>query len=639
MNVNPNLYIMKCRCIILLLIAFTLLYSCKKDEVEADPVYSDPQELIASCFPENNESGVGIHDRVGLQFIYPVYPRAQHNGGENIKIKVDSAALSTNGQLVYGTDSLQKDALSCYFKENKPFEPITTYILYMKIHIIKWDGSTWYDIMEEGEIKYYEYEIQFQTEMPYNIISNIYPSENATSVPVFHSPYFTTHLSFDSVVTFAFSNQQYRISLQDFKLFNNKVQVSGSYFKGDTMGWFVPEEWLTGGTTLEMEIETQWQKLMDDTWTNCYNLQDERIGEEVRWNFTTSGSNGSLIDDGDIIYTYPVDRQYHFLKSEYDYGYFLFKNAVDNLFLSTVSGINYQFKAIITENKTNTGFSQSIEYVGADKTARFNIPRELKNETIYKLELVQISDGQDTTVLKTIHFRTSKFDDFETKIDDLFKYGAGDLRCQTRGVDEPNNGEIMGYLFDKVSQNERIECFDKAEAQIDPDTKEQLGIARLEVILDDNEFYLSKIYPLVYAPWGDEPFMPVLQRDEHPFGIPPIHAAYIYQPNYTNYNYKILTDAEIENNNAPGTLFEEDEYINFIFRNQIFYIHDLQDLRQQIAEQYVGEPITNERLAMVVAARIGWYDEGYYQFKIKYVLPCMNKVTSEVRFTLEFLLL
>lgn len=102
--------------------------------------------------------------------------------------------------------------------------------------------------------------------------------------------------------------------MQDFKLYNNEVQITGSFFKADTMSWFVPKEWLPGGTTLEMQIKTQWQKLVGDTWTNCYNLQNEPIGEEISSSFTTKGSNGSLIDDEDIINTYPVDRQYHFLK-------------------------------------------------------------------------------------------------------------------------------------------------------------------------------------------------------------------------------------------------------------------------------------------------------------------------------------
>lgn len=96
---------------------------------------------------------------------------------------------------------------------------------------------------------------------------------------------------------------------------------------------------------------------------------------------------------------------------------------------------------------------------------------------------------------------------------------------------------------------------------------------------------------------------------------------------------KILTDAEIENNNASGVRLK---FLSFYFLNQIYYCYDILDLQQQIVDELLGTVVTNERLLLVVGSRISWYDEGYYRYKIKYLLPGLNKASSEINFQLRY---
>ncbi|MBN1181033.1 MAG: hypothetical protein JXB49_02015 [Bacteroidales bacterium] len=617
---------MKLKFLLPLLITLIILFSCIKDEQENNESHFVYPEEIVSLYNLKDQSHVSLNSRVGIEFSYPIY-NGQTTSGTSAMLKIDSAALVSENNIIFKTDSLTINTQSCSFLRGIGLSPGTTYTFYIKVHFVEWNGSTWTDVYTDSQIKYYERSYQFQTLIA-SIIASIYPFPDATSVPVFSSPYLAANFPFDKSITLPNSSQQFRIVLQSFDITQNNTPVPGNTNILDSIVRFIPNNWLSEATSFNMAIDIKWQKLVDGTWSDCLDLQDEIIGESVSRSFTTGGGSSTLWNDEDIIATYPVDRQYHFLKSETPYGYVLFTYPMDNFFANATNGLNYKYQVRFTENKTNTHYVKDMEYTSANQTAKFFIPQELKNETIYQLDFYLITNSDDTIDLKSIDFRTSKYNDFKSKINDLLQNGTTSMNvlAQYAGY----NNELMFLRLNNTINNELIECFDKAEARIDPETNGQTGMARLEIVLDSNEFYLKYVYPVLYKSWLGEPFIPKFSRDPVPFGIPPVHAAYIDQPDYSEDAFKELSEEEIETNLTSQILLTK--YIYFMFNNQPIYNEDEDDLEKQFSEHYINQAVESERGILLLSTNIPWYTEGNYQFKIKYVLPGLNTVSSYVKF-------
>jgi hypothetical protein len=138
--------------------------------------------------------------------------------------------------------------------------------------------------------------------------------------------------------------------------------------------------------------------------------------------------------------TYPISRQFHFLKDEYNKGYFLPKDRVlakyltnNDLFVTIYDIINNESEnAIIKYNENNNSFE-------------YDLPTEfLKNEIIYKLSLFN-SENEDESIYD-YHFRTSYYNTFTEKWNGeglLSSYSNMWSMSQLR----PGESLIIGYSF------------------------------------------------------------------------------------------------------------------------------------------------------------------------------------------------
>ncbi|MBN1185048.1 MAG: hypothetical protein JXB49_22370 [Bacteroidales bacterium] len=625
---------MKSKIIALGMVMFIFVISCKKDENVEEHKLKKPDELVSVFYPQPDQSGVGLIPKIGVNFNYPLFLNETHIEEEDIKIVIDSATLFSEVKQKYGLESLKIGGLSCYFPQDDSLEPGTIYFFHLKVHAMVWDNSQWVPYTIEGEIEYHEYNFQFQTEIPYKVISNVYPEENSSSFSIYASPALYTKYPIDSMLTFAGFDQKFKIILKTMKLWHENNEISGSFKSDDTTAWLYLDEILPEGAQMKLEIEIQWQKLINDEWMNCIDLQNNAIEECIEVNFTTRGGTSTLICDDDIKASYPVNRQYHFLQDESDSGCIVFQYAMDHLFTGTLDGNPSKYWIVFSENKGNVSSSQEVVYNSKDKMFVFELPQNLKNETIYEYKLIGISQLEDTVTYKEMFFRTSRYNDFESKVNDLFEKGTSLLRILGTNQVAPNS-ETMHMVLEKARLSEEIECFDKAEAYTDVVSGAQSGLARIEALLEDNSYYQNYVYNKLYKSWDGELFKPEIHRDIYPYGIPPVHAAYIDQHEASYDDYAQLTDSQIQNNEAPQFLI--DHTIAFIFCNQVIYKQDESDLYQQIIFFYSANDDLqlSERVLSFYNSSIPWILSGYYQYKIKYVLPT-GKVTSEIPFTLGY---
>lgn len=595
-------------------IMLTVLLACEKEKQEPDYIrLSNPDEVIADVSPENNAMDIGIDTSLLIQFTSLTYKGYTGTVGTHKQmIAIDTVMLYTGNEYIgYNGKFVELDKYEITPKES--LERGTVYTLYFKVHYVLWNGDEWIDNKPDGEIEYYEYNYTFQTALP-AIISSYYPAEETDSLSVYLMPYVVFHFSSDSVIRFENSDQSFRLNTAYFTLTYDDQNIPGEIVTEGNWVLFHPFDWLPEGVTVKIEMKVNWQKLINDSWTNCIKLDNNEICETLEIYFKINDADFFFINEKLIEAVYPVNRQYHFLQDEYEFGYMMFNMPMDNLFISETNGKTNDYKAIITENQTENKMVADVIYESSQKLAKYEMPENLKNETIYNLRLVRITES-DTAMLYEYYFRTSMFDTWEAK------FNAYNI---------PGSFVCGGwpYYFGQTLES-GIDVRDKAVEGLDGVESQKgqynagTGLVRMDMLFENNDFFDSFINPNIYEPWTVEGFTPVLTRPEEPYGIPPLHSGLIICG-----EAGMLKDENIETNTAnPLSL---DVLVMEVFTKHFIY-YDIIDIQNQIKQHFTQEQINADaRLSTIVGfGPRKYYEAGDYHIQIYYQIPGLNVVTTD----------
>jgi hypothetical protein len=412
------------------------------------------------------------------------------------------------------------------------------------------------------------------------------------------------------------SNLPYRINVVSIELLYSNKSLSllerGQFSEnGRSFSVDVPEV-SAPGTELVLRVTTIWEQRIAGIWQPV-TYQNETVGEQRDFALTVL-TPSTLLPAENILATYPVINQFNFHWQEYAKGYILL-NRDQNWWKSGAEG--GQLYVLLANN---SGYSEKIDvlYEPEKSLFSFNMPADLRAETVYSLTYVYEENGSIRELLST-HFRTSKFSTFADKVNALVDVNNGWLRPLYDGVDEiGKTGRSAESFAPEDITLEKMAIFSS-----DKTTDIQVGLVRLKAIMEGNKYFEEFMYPTVYEPFDPAVFTPNVRQPTKHLGYPPVEAMHLRQSATTTPS---LTAAHIE----AGTVPSQEAEFAYIHRVQQYFVSDYMRLRSIVASHVYnhGDAILNdERVRRIHEARWRVYPEGEYKYTISYQLPGIDAIT------------
>lgn len=430
----------------------------------------------------------------------------------------------------------------------------------------------------------------------------------------------------DKPIEYANYTQVFKPVCDYIKVYN---QSSGAEMKG-IIEWneeknkvsFFSQDVFQPSTTFRLEARFSW--MMKKTKNDSEWIPVKKSDKEVKENIVVSFSTASyMLPDtimaGNIRYSYPIDRQFCFLKSEYPTGYIILKANQPNIFNLQEEGKTWSLKARFISLNLDSIDVDAV-YKQESLALEFPIPTTLQNEKIYSLTIVKIPTTGKEKILHRQFFRTSKYNTFIDKATAMFSLKGGWSWALFLGVH-------------KIGTNTaREECFDKFEMESNPlkiyneTIRIATGLIQFEAILQDNPWYEESLYPMCYK-IHQTSNVKIKWRNSEPLGMPPIYPIHLDGLIYGADDDKILTTEEISTNTPEIT---KDKFMGAISCDvDLIAYYDYQNIQQQL-QNYNGKDIDPELKTKILSTPFLpiKYKTDYF-IKMKYVLPGIKKVSSE----------
>lgn len=459
------------------------------------------------------------------------------------------------------------------------------------------------------------------------VIGDLSPKDASSEVDVFAAPQAVFNLQINKIFELPdeTGDRKYKILLDEFSVKNNNQPIEGELKWNDNndLAVFYSHEILPPNAELKAFVQLHFEEFKGGAWEVI--KKDGKTALETKEITFTTGEAPKTIPLSNIEYMYPVLGQKNFFIEEYGTAYINLKRGQTYLFDQAPG---WDKVMSMSSGETNV-LTKKFTYSSSKKQLLYNVPKEMNHETGYDVSLKLISEGNATdgnvsttynaksigdnddentaevksnTVEGTISkdgerelllysFRTSEYDTFEDKMDDMEK--KNDLYNH---VDYP-------YGLTLLTTIDNQESFDLLELR----GNEYSGSTPLVVataIVDDS-YFKNEIYPLLYEgyPFGGEI---TVSRDLDKVGVPPIEGV---EP-MTWY----LTYLE---NDLTG---EINQYNPYRYNLTHYYLKDHEDLSYQLVTSNLPWQ-NNERYTKLVTEAFPYMRKGTYKTKFKYVLP------------------
>lgn len=457
-----------------------------------------------------------------------------------------------------------------------------------------------------------------------DIIAEVSPSSGSNDVDVFVTPQTAFNIPIDKefeILDTDGKNKKFKAVLDYFNVTQKGSIISCNTTWNNNHDVVVlrPVEILPGETQLKAKVKIHFMALESGKWSD-YKVDGKVEGEEREIAFTT-GEAPDYITENNVEYSYPVKNMVNFYKNEYE-----------NLSIKVYQGINYLFTKTGNwryEAHFTSGENVSkvpITYNSDKKQVEFYVPDNLKNETIYDLQILRVENSgkqfvadknvkknlnmlaskdtvttkslegslsdESTTKLYELHFRTSKFNTF---VDKMKRFGNNDAYYS----------EDQGYKI-LIKYFNDAEIFDEFE----------MNNIKIDVSLN-NKWYNNNYRDLIYTNYPLKSDVTITHRDPKVAGIPPIYSAFILQP----VTPPSLTEQDISSN----TFHFEQGYpprINYIL--SYYVIDDWFELRNK-SYKYRGIAVFNK---IIDFEHVGFPLASDYLINIRYFVPSNSEPTS-----------
>ncbi|HZH78924.1 MAG TPA: hypothetical protein VEY88_23050 [Archangium sp.] len=454
-------------------------------------------------------------------------------GPGSLRRRLESLQLFQGETELPGTLEWSTDKRLVLFNPAEALPPDARLRLVVKV---RWEGrrgETWVPAYKNGKELAETVEHSFWTRSEAQrepLIKDVTPVEGTLEVSGVTAPTVQLAVKTGKPVPLPSSNgKPYRAKVDVMKLYQGEVELAGTVraTEGSEVVSFEPTELLQAGEPLRFMVQAHWEKEVEGTWKPVMRGGSPLV-ETRESRFTARAHDASRVLAENVVFSYPVARQYHFLKFESHMGSVQLLRSQARLFqLSDAEG-TWQ---LLARFSTPGIMPQEVilKYDEASRRASFGIPPTLFNEKIYTLSLVKVpADGgaRPERLLHTLTFRTSRYDTFMAKLD------AARFSPNAFGVN------VMPAVESLALSCITDELFDKAESH-------QTGLVQAEFVPRGNVWYEQHIEPLIYRSYV-EANLQVSWRDVTVLGFPPLGPSRVVSKG----REVVLTDAQVESNSA-----------------------------------------------------------------------------------------
>ncbi|MEQ8680550.1 MAG: hypothetical protein RID25_12365 [Cyclobacteriaceae bacterium] len=318
------------------------------------------------------------------------------------------------------------------------------------------------------------------------------------------------------------------------------------------------------------------------------------------YKFYGKNTSGQGIVDENIQYSYPGHNQYYFLRKEYDKGYLKLKYPQPEVYHSDGSDL-WEMEVVISNLLGFPVHSSKVTYDHEENYFEYDLDGDLlNNETIYKVEFFESSQElQEFNLFHTYYFRTSSHDTFKEKFGNIIFLNSYFWSTN------------QFYLIGKSLRIEN-EPFDKFETR-----QAIIGVPDL----DNTPYYTDYIYPLVYSGVDEKILTPSVEVEK---GFPKIYVGFYLYPSFE------LTEENILLNNAERAPFDGQQ--QGLLEDETYHwaaVH-FNDLKQKSQYYYDQD---NPWIQSLQNSKFPSFTDQDHPYKLQYILPGKNYVTSEETYT------
>lgn len=268
---------------------------------------------------------------------------------------------------------------------------------------------------------------------------------------------------------------------------------------------FEKEYILTAKAVWKKKLSTQ------ETWTNCDSSYNEKISLTI---LTNESLEDFVVDTSDILFQYPLNRQFNYLEEEYEIGYFKLISSKQKHLMSTKGLVKIQHV------RSNSSYIADLEYNSELEVFEFELHAEfLENDNVYKISLFT-NDTSD--LIYSYFFKTSKYNSFTEKWGIIKTGFNGGWRDNVYNYDYPYS-QIFSHV-QKINMNIEGEILDFFETNQNRFNTSSMPLIQFET-------HVPSIWKNT-ADWKIYEWNTLsLERtntDCKKYGFPPLRAIYFY---------------------------------------------------------------------------------------------------------------
>ncbi len=241
-----------------------------------------------------------------------------------------------------------------------------------------------------------------------SVIATLTPEAGKSEVDVFAAPQAVFNLPINEpfvlVDTLGDQQPQFRVALEKFEVLHNGKPVVGTYEWNDRhdVVAFDAYEILPGKQELTALVRVRFEELRRGRWETV-TVNGQHATEEMQHVFTTAAAPTNIPEEN-VVYSYPVNRQMHFLPQEHaNGGYVQLGRSQSYLFTPDP-------KWRTTGRLTPVGGGAATEfdfaYHSTEKRLIMALPGNLRAEQIYQLEIVKLPAGAADQVDQNVNQAT-----------------------------------------------------------------------------------------------------------------------------------------------------------------------------------------------------------------------------------------
>lgn len=461
------------------------------------------------------------------------------------------------------------------------------------------------------------------------MIADLSPTNDSKEVDVFTSPQATFTMGIGKAFTIEDEegSKTFRIRLKDFYVqYADGKKIDGrlEWNEEKDRATFFSKEILPPNSRIRASVSVNFEQAHEGAWQVV--SQDGREASETKTVLFQTGEAPDHIPFSNIAYAYPVIHQKNFFPGEGDEGYVQLNTGQVYLFPNTFEYVAHFVSSDGTEAEA------VFTYDPVSSRLYYRLP-SLRNKEAYQLELsARPARDSGSEQLPESAF-TSLYEEDE--------YVAGYARKMAQKMVNTNRLSILEYTFSSSRFNtfaEKIasmrlsgkhqyvsieirslfletddvyETFDLPELSGTVYTGGK-PLVQAQAILSD-AYYREDIAPLLYN-WYPDSGLRLSKREEAVYGVPPVRAFTFYD------GYLHMVSSETPNLSLRTKL-------PFVYQLPAIYTVDYYDLRDQVANKYVGSGQLKD-WAFLINSQLKFIRQGKYRASYQYIMPGNKKGTK-----------